>query len=58
VKRSSKRFGEQIGKLRRGTNMRKRNEAGEVLLTNEMTVDFDMFRSFMKHGVFSDVDCS
>lgn len=34
-------------------DMRKRNESGKVLLMNEVTVNFDILRSFMKNGVLA-----
>lgn len=46
--RSSERFGKQICKLRRRADIREWDKPSEVLLTNEMTIYFDVFRSFMK----------
>lgn len=36
--------------------MRKGNQTREILLTNEMTVDFSMLRSFMEDETFGYVD--
>lgn len=48
MSRKCEKISKEIGDLGGGADKRKRDQTGKKLLPHEMTIEFDMFRTFME----------